>query len=69
MSLLEVVFASIGGWWGGGLGAGRLGLDLTGQQGVNGVQPVVEVPVTSSLDQEPAVSSYDAENRGLNKMV
>ena len=35
-----------------GAGAGRLGLDLARQQGVDGVQPVVEVPVTARLRED-----------------
>ena len=36
----------------GGSGASCLGLDLPGQQGVDGVQPVVKVPVAARLEEE-----------------
>ena len=40
-------------WWGPGPGGG--GADLTGEERVDGVQPVVEVTVAASLDQVAAL--------------
>ena len=44
--------------------ARRLGLDLPGEQRVDGVQPVVEVAVAGGLDQVAAVRGHDAERVG-----
>ena len=35
-----------------GSGACCLGLDLPGQQGVDGIQPVVKVPVAARLEED-----------------
>ena len=42
-------------WWGWGPGPGGGGADLTGEERVDGVQPVVEVTVAASLDQVAAL--------------
>ena len=41
--------------------SGRLGFDLTRQEGIDGVEPVVEVPVTGGLDQVSSVVGHHAE--------
>jgi len=55
---VPIGMCSCGGWRS---GSGRLGFNLTCQQRIDGVEPVMEIPVTGGLDQVSSMIGHDAE--------